>query len=97
LRVHHGDQEAIEIQERAREASRSCRRAFSNRAIVGCPQCAQHDHDSGHIGIGVAVLVCSQAIALTPRGADHDCDYLLLIFAVVAVLVVFAFAPEGSS
>ena len=40
------------------------------------------------------MLVCSQAIALTLRGAD---DYLLLIFAVVAVLVVFAFAAEGSS
>jgi hypothetical protein len=35
-----------------------------------------------------------QAIALTQRGAD---DYLLLIFAVVAVLVVFASAAEGSS
>jgi hypothetical protein len=35
-----------------------------------------------------------QAIALTQRGAD---DYLLLIFAVVAVLAVFAFAAEGSS
>ena len=36
--------------------------------------------NSGHIGIGVAVLVCSQAIALTQRAADHDYDLPLADF-----------------
>ena len=64
-------------------ASRSCG-AFSNRAINGCLKRTQHDCRRRDVGFSAAVLVCSQAIALTRRAADHD-----LIFTMTNVLAVF--------
>ena len=56
-RVYNGGKEAIEIQARTREASRSCGVALFNRVFDGCAQPDQHDCDRGHIGISAAVLI----------------------------------------
>jgi hypothetical protein len=50
----NGNENAIEIQGRAREAGRSCDEAFPNRVIDGSAQRAQHDCRRRHVGISVA-------------------------------------------
>ena len=63
----NGNEEAIEIQGRMREASRSCREALSNRAIDGCAQRAQHDCRRRHVGISVALPLDGKALLVSFR------------------------------
>jgi hypothetical protein len=56
-RVYNGGKEAIEIQGRTREASRSCNVAPFNRAFDRCAQRGKHDCDHSHIRDGAAVLI----------------------------------------
>jgi hypothetical protein len=64
-RAYNGGKEAIEIQRRTREASRSCGVAPFNRVFDGCAQRGQHDCDRSHIRVGAAVLIRSQAMVVT--------------------------------
>jgi hypothetical protein len=59
--------EAIEIQGRMREASSSCREAFSNRAIDCRMQRAQHDCRRRHVGISVALPLDGKALLVSFR------------------------------
>jgi hypothetical protein len=54
---HWPRQEAIEIQGRTREASRSCGVAPFNRVFDGCARPDQHGCERSHIRIGAAVLI----------------------------------------
>ena len=56
-RAYNGGQEAIEIQGRTREASRSCGVAPFSRVFDRRAQPDQYDCDRGHIGISAAVLI----------------------------------------
>ena len=83
---------------KSERASRPCRGGIFPIGLVdGCARRIQYDCRRRDVGFSAAVLVCSQAIALTQRAADHDYDLPLADFAVAAVLAVFAFAAEGSS
>jgi hypothetical protein len=64
-RAYNGGKEAIEIQRRTREASRSCGVAPFNRVFDGCAQRGQHDCDRSHIRVGAAVPIRSQAMVVT--------------------------------
>ena len=61
----NGNEEAIEIQRRTREAIRSCREALYNRAIDGCAQRDQHDCRRRDVGISAALPLDGEALLVS--------------------------------
>jgi hypothetical protein len=66
-RVHHGSEETPKTQEPAREGNGECVRSFSNRAIDGRMECAQHDGGRHDVGISATLSSDGKALLVTAQ------------------------------
>ena len=68
-RVHHGSQETTKTQGPTREGNAECVQAFSNRAIDGRMERAQHDGGRRDVGISVALSSDGKARLVMPSAS----------------------------